>query len=278
MLLHLILALRIVTLIPSFAEDVVAIGARAQLVGVSKFSDDVPNNAALPVVADFSSIDTERIIALHPDVVVGIPSQAQMVAPLQRVGIHVVLLPDDTFDDIFTDLATLGQLTGHTAQARAEIDALKRETARLSATVANRAYKPSVFVALGTGPIWTVGPSSYIGRLIVLAGGRNAASDLREPWGEYSEEALLQAQPDAIVSDLDTHLAAVQGREPWRSLHAVREGHVFVINDPRVDAALMRPGPNYNEGLRWLIERLSSLSTPTTHSDHSNPNSSNLKR
>ncbi|MGB8796540.1 MAG: ABC transporter substrate-binding protein, partial [Candidatus Aquilonibacter sp.] len=181
--------------------------------------------------------------------------------------------PDDSYDDIFTDLQTLGQLTGHVAQARAEIAALKSETARLRATVAHRAYRPSVFIALGTGPIWTVGPSSYIGHLIELAGGRDAAADLPSPWGEYSDEALIRAQPDAIVAGHDTDLTSVQTREPWRSLRAVHEGHVFAITDPRVENALMRPGPHYNEGLRWLIERLSSLSTPTTPTDHSNPNS-----
>jgi vitamin B12 transport system substrate-binding protein len=277
-MLHLVLALRIVTLMPSLAADVVAIGARAELVGVSKFSDDVPNAAALPVVGDFASVDTERIIALHPDVVVGLPSQAQQVAQLQRAGIKVVLIPDDTYDDIFKDLTTLGQLTGHAAAAQAEVARLKAETARLSAQAPHRANRPSVFVALGTGPIWTVGPTSYIGHLIDLAGGVDAASDLHQPWAEYSEEALVRAQPDAIVADHDTNVAAVEGQEPWRSLRAVHEGHVFIITDPRIQNALMRPGPTYNEGLRWLIERLSSLSTPTTHSGRSNPNSSNSKR
>jgi vitamin B12 transport system substrate-binding protein len=271
-MLHLVLALRIVTLMPSLAADVVAIGARAELVGVSKFSDDVPNASALPVVGDFASVDTERIIALHPDVVVGLPSQAQQVAQLQRAGIKVVLIPDDTYDDIFKDLTTLGQLTGHAAAAQAEVARLKAETARLSAQVPHRANRPSVFVALGTGPIWTVGPTSYIGHLIDLAGGVDAASDLHQPWAEYSEEALVRAQPDAIVADHDTNVTAVEGREPWRSLRAVHEGHVFIITDPRIQNALMRPGPTYNEGLRWLIERLSSLSTPTTRSDRSNPN------
>jgi ABC-type Fe3+-hydroxamate transport system substrate-binding protein len=278
MLLHLLLALRVVTLMPSFAEDVVAIGARAQLVGVSKFSDDVPNSASLPIVGDFTSVDTERIIALHPDLVAGLPSQANLVAPLQRAGIHVVLIPDDTFEDIFRDLRTLGNLTGHGAQAQAEIARLQRETARLTAAVPHRAYRPSVFVAIGSGPIWTVGPASYIGHLIELAGGVDAARDLHAPWAQYSEEALVRAQPDAIVAGHETDLRGVTSREPWRSLHAVREGHVFVVRDLRVENALFRPGPNYNEGLRWLIERLSSLSTPTTRSDHSNPNSSNSKR
>src|SRR5580658_7546965 len=272
LLLHLVLALRIVTLLPSFAEDVCTIGACAQLVGVSKFSGDVPNASSKTVVADFTSVDTERIIALHPDVVAATPSQMRLVAPLQRAGIRVVFIHADSYDDIFTDLQTLGQLTGHAAEAQNEIRALKRETARLSATVAHRAYQPSVFIALGTGPIWTVGTSSYIGRLIELAGGRDAAADLPSPWGEYSDEALIRAQPDAIVAGEDTDITAVQSREPWRSLHAVREGHVFAISDPRVENALFRPGPHYNEGLRWLIELLSSLSTQTTPHDHSNPN------
>ncbi len=264
---------RIVTLVPSFAEDVAAIGARDQLVGVSKFSDDIPQAASLPVVADFQSVDAERIIALHPDVVAGIPSQDRLVAPLRRAGIRVVLIPDDGFDDIFNALGQLGELTGHTAQAKAEIARLQSETTRLRASIPRGAYRPSVFFALGTGPIWTAGRSSYIGRLIELAGGRDAASDMRAPWGEYSEEALLRVQPDAIVAGRETDLRAVKDREPWRSLRAVREGHVFVITDPRVDTALFRPGPHYNEGLRWLIERLSSLSTRTTPTDPSNPNS-----
>jgi iron complex transport system substrate-binding protein len=273
MFLHVLLALRIVTLIPSFAEDVVAIGARSELVGISKFSQDVPNSAALPVVGDFAAVDAERIIALHPDVVAGIPSQASLVAPLQRAGIRVVLIPDDSYNDIFRDLRVLGDLTGRRAAARMEIAHLQNETARLVATVPRRANHPSVFVALGTGPIWTVGPQSYVGHLIELAGGIDAASDLHAAWAEYSEEALLRAQPDVIVGGHDTDLSGVLSREPWRSLHAVREGHVFAISDPRIDNALFRPGPNYNEGLRWLIERLSSLSTPTTRNDHSNPNS-----
>ena len=264
---------RIVVLIPSFAEDVIAIGAGPQLVAVSKFSDDIRGTTGLPVVADVQSIDVERIVALHPDVVAGIPSQARLVAPLERAGIRVVLIRNDGFDDIFTDLRELGELTGHRGAAGALIARLQAQTAQLHASVAHRAGHPAVFVALGTTPIWTVGPTSYIGRLIELAGGRDAASDLTSPWGEYSEEALLRAQPDAIVAGRDTDLSSVRTRQPWRSLRAVREDHVFTITDPRVDAALFRPGPRYNEGLRWLIERLSSLSTRTTPTDRSNPSS-----
>lgn len=258
---------RLVTLVPSLAEDAFAVGAH--VVAVSKFTDDSPQARGLPVVADFQSVDVETILRLHPDVVVGIPAQARLTEPLRRAGVRVVLIPDDSYEDIFRDLRAVGQLADRRSQAEHVIAQLQRETAQLHAR-AVRAYRPSVFFALGTGPIWTVGPHSYLATLIELAGGRNAANDLATPYGEYSEEALLRAQPDAIVSGQETNIQDVTGREPWRSLRAVREGHVFTITDQRVANALFRPGPRYTEGLRWLIERLSSLSTPKTQNARSN--------
>ena len=55
---------------------------------------------------------------------------------------------------------------------------------------------PSVFVALGTGPIWTAGAKSYLATLVELAGGRDAAGDLDAAYGQYSAEALLREQPN----------------------------------------------------------------------------------
>ncbi len=260
---------RIVAIVPSLAEDAFAVGAH--VVAVSKFTGDSPQARGLPVVADFQSVDVETILRLHPDAVIGIPSQARLTEPLRRAGVRVVLIPDDTYDDIFRDLQTVGKLADRTPQATHLIAQLQRQTAQLHAK-AQRAYRPSVFFALGTGPIWTVGPHSYLATLIELAGGRNAADDLSMPWGEYSEEALLRAQPDAIVAGHETNLQDVVNREPWRSLRAVREGHVFIVSDERIANALYRPGPRYNEGLRWLIEQLSSLSTPKTRSGRSNRN------
>ena len=250
---------RIVALVPSLATDLFAIGAGDRVVGVSKFTDNIPAAAALPKVADFSSVDTERIIALHADRAIGIPSQAKLAAPLQRAGIPVTLIRDDTYDDIFTTINRLGDLTDRQAQAHALVGKLRAETATLQKQTASFKRKPSVFIILGTGPIWTAGRGSFIETLIERAGGTNAAHDLEQPWGQYSEEALLRAQPDALIAGPEVQLQTVIGREPWRSLHAVRNGHVFILKDRATVNALYQPGPNYNEGLHWLIERLTAI-------------------
>jgi iron complex transport system substrate-binding protein len=243
---------RIVSLIPSLTEDLFAIGAGPQVVGASQFTDYPPAARHLPQVASFSSLDAERIVRLHPDVVVGIPSQASLVSDLRRAGLRVELLPDDSFGDIFATLGELGALSGHERQARTLEASLRARTAALERTVPTSSA-PKTFVVLGVSPsIFTVGNASYIAHLLALAGGRNA-STLAGAYGRYSAEALLAEQPDVIVADKQSGLAGALGLPPWNALRAVRDGRVYVLDDADI---LERPGPRYNEGLAWLIARL----------------------
>ena len=243
---------RIVSLIPSLTEDLCAIGAAKQVVGVSQFSSDIPCATGLPEVNDAATIDAEKIVALHPDLVVGIPSQRRAVAPLVRAGIAVQLLRDDSYADLFGDIAKLGTLSGHGAQAEALISKLRAETQRLRETEHFK-RRPSVFIVLQANPIWTVGPGSYIATLISLAGGRDAVTALPQAYAQYSPEALLRLQPDALLATRDAQLEQSLGREPWRSLRAVGAKHLLIAPDSNV---IYRPGPRYNQALSWLIEQL----------------------
>jgi iron complex transport system substrate-binding protein len=242
---------RIVSLMPSLTEDLFAIGAGAQVVGVSEYTDYPAAAARLPAVASAASLDAERIVRLHPDLVVGIPAQGALVADLRRVGLRVALLPDDSYDDLFGTLSQLGALSGHGPQAEKLEAALRARTAELVRRVP-AGNVPRVFVVLGTAPIFTVGRQSFIAHLIELAGARNAA-DVGGAYARYSDEALLAAQPDAIVADRSAGLALALGRLPWSALAAVRTGRVYELDDADI---LERPGPRYVEGLAWLIARL----------------------
>lgn len=245
---------RLITLVPSFADDAYSVGAGPLLVAVSSYTD-APQAKSLPRVADASSVDDEAIVALRPTVVVGIPAQARLTEPLRRAGIRVVLLADDSFGSIFDNLRRIGALTGHTREAEATIARLRRTTARLHARTVSFAHHPSVFIVLGSGPIWTAGAASYISTLIDLAGGTNAANDLHVAYGVYSAEALVRHQPDMLVADAAVHLRGALDREPWRSLSAVRLHRIYDV-DPKI---IERPGPAYNDGVRWLLHRIAPL-------------------
>jgi iron complex transport system substrate-binding protein len=250
-------AQRIVSLMPSFTEDLCAIGAGGQIVGVSDFTDDIPCAHGVARVGNFSSIDTERILELHPDLVVAIPAQRALTESLRRAGVRTELVKDDSYTDLFDDIAALGAMSGHAAQARELSASLRKHTQALRSSE-HFTRQPTVFFVVQALPIWTVGPQSYISTLIELAGARNAVSSLPTAYAQFSPEALIRLQPDAIVATNDARLDALLSREPWRSLRAVREGHVFVLKDPSI---LARPGPRYNQGVAWLIDRLRPLAT-----------------
>lgn len=251
-------SLRVVSLTPAFAEDLFAIGAGAQVVGVSQFTE-VSGATQLPRIASFSWIDSEQIVRLHPDLVVGIPAQGTLVADLRRAGVHVVLLPNDSFDDLFSGLQTLGDLTGHRLQAGKLCIRLRAQSAALARRVA-RLPRPRVFVVLGVAPIYTVSDRSYLAHLIDLAGGRNAVMGTAEAYPRYSAEALVALQPDVIVADKAIGLDSVLGRPPWNALAAVHAKHLYMIDDP---AILLQPAARYNEGVAWLISRLHPLAALT---------------
>jgi ABC-type Fe3+-hydroxamate transport system substrate-binding protein len=244
-------ARRIVSLMPAMTEDLFAIGAGRDVVAVSAYTDYPPAATRLPQVASFTSVDAERIVRLHPDLVVGIPAQARLVADVARAGIRVEYLADEEYDEIFGTLARLGTLTGHEREARSLVRALRAETASLERRVPPD--RPRAFVVLGTNPIVTAGTHSFIGRLIELAGGIDAVGDVPGAYPRYSAEALVALQPDVIVTDSYTALRTQLANPPWNALSAVRAGRVYELADADI---LERPGPRYNEGLAWLIARL----------------------
>lgn len=239
---------RVVSLIPSLTEDLFALGVGAEVVGVSEFSDYPAAAKKLPHVASFTSVDAERIVAMHPDLIVGDASQESTIEPLLRAKLHVELFHEDSVTEVYAVVHRLGALLGREAQAEGLVANMRATTARLREHV-DRSHPKSVFVVLDVAPIYTVGKRSYINSLIEMAGGRNAA-DVNEAYGRYSAEALLALQPDVIVADPAVGFQSAENREPWRSLHAVQRGNVEMIPDPGI---LLHPSPRYNAGLEWLI-------------------------
>ncbi len=249
---------RLVSLVPSLSEDICAIGAGKQLVGVSSFNNDVPCAKNLPVVGDFASVDAEKILRLHPDYVLAIASQARMTQDLSALHVRVEFIDDLTYDDLFSSIQRVGELTGRSNAAEALVAHLHIETAALRVQTRSFKHHPRVFVVLGVQPVFTVGSNSYIATLILLAGGRNAVGPLSSGYSAYGDETLLRLQPDVIVADPSVHLDEVLSREPWRSLRAVRAKRVWTLPDA---AILERPGPRYNEGVRWLVNRLKPIAS-----------------
>lgn len=244
-------ARRIVSLAPNITEMVYAAGAGDRLVGTVEFSDYPAVAKALPRVGNYARIDIEAVAALKPDLVLawdsGNPSAS--VAQLRRLGIPVFVTEPKTLNDIARDLERYGRLTGtDSSGARAASEFLrKRDT--LAARYAGR--KPvRMFYQVWDEPLMTVNGKQIISDVIRLCGGVNVFADLPALAPTVSIEAVLAANPDAIIAGGmgERNVAWLDPWKKWPRLHATAQGNLFFI-DPSL---LQRHTPRLLDGAEQL--------------------------
>ena len=241
-------ALRIVSLAPALTEDLFAIGAGPRIVAVDSYSNRPAAAAKLPRVGSMANANGEAILALHPDLVVGIAYQARLLADLGRAGVRVEVIQLDDLAQDLTAIDRLGALTGNVGGARAVHRHIADELAAIAARAARHPVR-SAFVAVGREPLYTAGPGSFIDDLLRLAHLRNVVAKSPTPWPLYSAERLVVDQPDVVVLPApDKPLTGA----PWDHIGAVSAGHVVSI--PEDD--LLRPGPRVAAVLRSLVAQV----------------------
>lgn len=244
-------ARRVVSLLPAGTETLIALGAEDRLVGRTRY-DDLPEVQALPSVGGGLDPSLEALVSLRPDLVVAFETEggSPLRARLEEMGIAVfAIAPQDTAD-VFANVRRLGHLVGRDAAADSLARRMRAELDSVRASVRGR-ERPTVFYVVGTDPLMTAGPETFIAQLIGVAGGRTVFPDVRANWPQVSLEEVVRRDPDRLLLPL--------GRDPgeaprllngpgWRELGAVRCGRVSLV-----DADLLhRPGPRIGQAARML--------------------------
>lgn len=247
-------ATRIVTLAPNATELVFAAGGGRSVVGVIKGSDYPPAATRLPIVGDVTSLDLERIVALAPDLVVTWPwTTPGEVAWLRGHGVAVFEANPSRIAGIADDIERIGVLAGTRSVAGKAATRFRSELAALERAVP--AGPPlTVFYQVSASPIFTLGGSQLVSEAIARCGGRNVFASLPVPAAQVGIEAVLAANPQAIVAGTDGAIrpAWLDGWRRWPEIAAVRNGNLFVV-----DANLLhRPGPRFVEGMKDLCRVL----------------------
>src|SRR5271170_5302346 len=127
--------MRIVSLAPSATAILCAVGARAALVGVTKWCADVADVAGLPRVGDCWHMGSvEEIVALRPDLVIGsVPFKAETVAKLLEAPVNFLAKNPRTLADVERDVRMLARIVGRAAGGERVVARMRREFAAIAA-------------------------------------------------------------------------------------------------------------------------------------------------
>ncbi|MBX3675748.1 MAG: cobalamin-binding protein [Rhodocyclaceae bacterium] len=248
-------AQRIVSLAPHITENLFAIGAGGRVVGTVDFSNFPEAAKRIPRVGGYEKIDLEAVAALRPDLVIAWESGniASHVAKLKAIGLPVLLTDTKRIEDVPADLERLGELSGARDEARA---AAAQFRSRLAALTARHAARPRVatFYQVWNQPLMTVGGGQIISDAIHLCGGDNVFAGLRQMAAAVTVEAVLAANPEAIVaSGMDE--ARPEWLDEWRrwpALTAVARNNLFFVPPDH----LQRHTPRILDGIERLCGHL----------------------
>ncbi|SDQ34642.1 iron complex transport system substrate-binding protein [Paraburkholderia fungorum] len=252
-------AQRVISLAPHVTELLYAAGGGAKMVGAVSYSDYPPEAKLLPRVGDNKALDLERIIALKPDLIV-VWRHGNAQRQLDRLrGLHIPLFFSEPhrLDDVAVSLTKLGQLLGTSSTADAAATAYRQNIARLRAQYANRP-PVSVFYQVWDKPLMTLNGEHMISDVIALCGGRNVFAALQPLAPTVSTEAVLAANPEAIVTAAqgatqpDTMLPQLGTWRAWPGLTAVANNNLFAIDGDLIN----RPAPRIAQGAQQLCDDL----------------------
>jgi iron complex transport system substrate-binding protein len=225
------------------------------LVGAVEYSDYPEAAKQLPRIGGYSRLDLEAIAALKPDLAVGWASgnSPAHIEKLRALGIPVYLAQPERIDDVAANLERYGELAGTQDAARAAAAGFRNRLAELRTQYGARP-KVRTFYQIWKQPLMTVGGPQVISDAIRLCGGENVFGELKLLAPKVSIEAVLAADPEAIVASGmgEARPEWLDDWRQWKTMAAVRRDNLFFI-PPDI---IQRHTPRLVEGAARLCAHL----------------------
>lgn len=246
---------RIISLLPSLTETLFALGVGEAVVGVTTDCSFPEEAKEVEKVADWTTIDMEKILALEPDLVLADDSSALLdqLYFLDDAGIPYVLIDPDSMEEVTGCIMEVARVVGALEEGEKITEEIRKgiEEIQEKAAAVPEDEKPQVIILIDTETFFTVGIGEYLSDLVTAAGGINAAGELGSSYFELSEENILDIDPDVIICTWyrrDELLA----RDSWQNMKAVKNGRIYDVTPDLVS----RPGPRIVQGLEEIYKAI----------------------
>ena len=247
---------RVVCLAPSLTETVYALGLGAAVVGVTTFTDYPPEAREKPSVGGLTDASLERIISLHPDLVLAMAelNRQETVEELQHLGIPVFVVDPQGLQGIVASIQHVGDALGRSTAARGLLERLEGRRLDIANRV-GRLARPKILIVIWYDPVITAGNKSFITDVISAAGAQSVAADIPQAWPQISLEEVLRRSPDWVLLVRGGHggitLEDLKARPGWAQLKAVSDSHVIYMDDQ-----IFHPSPVVFDALEQLAKKL----------------------
>ena len=197
---------RIISLKPNITEILFALGVGNNVIGVTTWCDYPIEVKKLPKVADYININTEKIIALKPDLVIGSEENSikNQFGTLQNAGINTLAIPFKTMNDLYSSIERIADIVGKKEAGQKIILKIKKDI-----TTPTRSLPPrggglgrggnNILILVGHRPLVAAGNNTFYGDILKLIGVKNIIDGTATPYPTINTEFILAKNPDKII-------------------------------------------------------------------------------
>lgn len=231
--------LRIISLAQSVTQELIELGVEDQIVGATSYCSIAKDRKDL-VVGSATEVNLEKILILKPDIVFATGlTKSNTIEALKKNGIEVYLISKlNSFEKICKEMLVIGEKVNQKQKAIDIVEAAKLKIAELKKRIPAQANpkenasekQNTVFFQLGTQPLFSVIPNTFMNEFITMADCENIAHDLSH--GSITREAVLTRNPDVIFV-VTMGVVGTDEQDVWKKypeLNAVKNDKIFVID------------------------------------------------
>ncbi len=235
---------RIICLIESALSAIYMLGQEKKVIAVSTnvYTGDVfryyaqmderIRNKTLPTPGNWDFVNIESVVALKPDVVIIWSKQTETIKSLEERGIPVFGVFIKRFEDVYTEIAQLGRLTGSEKRAEEIIKYTKREIASFQKRIQKIPEKTrqKAYFMWAQGNLNTSCRESSVNDLLSMAGCINVCP-YQDEHIVVSMEKIIKWNPNIIIMWLNAKKDPVDiiNDSKWQNINAVKYKRVYEL-------------------------------------------------
>lgn len=222
--------------------------------------------AKLPTVGEVYNVNSEALVHLQPDLILGNKNQHEKLVPILEANhMPILLFSTKSYEDVKRTLTAIGKVYGNEQAAAAKIKTMDEEIAGIVAKVPRKEMKIAIIHATPSNVTVEL-EGSIAGDVAKRLGFVNVASgsapikDNPEKT-PYSMEVLVQKNPDVIFitsmgepGKIEARLKLdIKSNPSWNSLQAVQNNKIYVLPE---NLFLLNPGLAYPEAVKFMAKTI----------------------
>ena len=223
---------------PSNAEILSGIEMIDKIIAADNYSQGIEGLASDVVYFDMATPDVEQMLALKADVffVTGMVQAGDdnVYQQLIDAGVCVIFIPSsNSIKGIEEDIQYIADVMGASDKGTEIVTNMQNKIAEISKIGEAITDKKNVYFELAAAPeMYSFGNGVFLNEMIEIIGATNIFAE-QESWISVTEESVLEANPDVILTSvdyIDNPIDELKGRAGWDVVTAIKDEAVYPID------------------------------------------------